>query len=87
MVGELPKKRADTPSRLRVETGRRLIEEEKQFGLCDKFDADRESFALLDVETFTGYTDNGVGVFLGVQLSVRVDRGHHNREDTHLHLQ
>lgn len=80
MVGELPKKRADTPSRLRVETGRRLVEEEKQFGLCDKFDADGETLALLDVESFTGYTDDGVSVFLRAQSSVRVVRGHHDRE-------
>ena len=64
MVGKLPQKRADTPCRLRVETGRGLIEEEKQLGLCDKLDTDREALTLLDVQTFSGYTDNRISVFL-----------------------
>ena len=64
VVRELPEERTDTPRRLRVETGRGLVEEEKQLGLCDKLDTDREAFALLDVQTFSGYTNNRISVFL-----------------------
>jgi hypothetical protein len=61
-IRQLAKEHADCPGALRIETTGRLIEEEEQFRLGDKLDADGEEFALLDVEALTGNADHGVGV-------------------------
>ena len=49
---------ADGPRGLRVQSAGRLIQEEKQLRLGGELDADRESLALLDVETFARHTDD-----------------------------
>ena len=64
VIRELPEERTDTPRRLRVETGRGLVEEEEQLGLRNKLDTNREALTLLDVQTFSGYTDNRISIFL-----------------------
>lgn len=57
----------DSPTRLRVEAGRRLVEEEEELWLGDHLDSDRQALALLDVETFAETTDNGVGVLVHLE--------------------
>lgn len=67
VAGELLHEVADGPRCLTVETGRGLVEEEQQLGTGSELDTDRQTLALLDVETLTGDTDDGVRVLLHVQ--------------------
>jgi hypothetical protein len=39
------------PGSLRVETGSRLVEEQKQLGLGSKLDTNSQTLTLLDIET------------------------------------
>ena len=50
----------DGPRSLRVETGSRFVEEKKQVWLGSEFYTYGEALTLLDVETFTWYTDNSL---------------------------
>ena len=66
-LGELLKEIQNSPRSLRVETGSRLVNEEKKRRLGSKFDADCKTLPLLDVQAFTRDTNDGVGVLLHVE--------------------
>lgn len=52
---------------LTIKTGSRLVQEEKELWLRSQLNTDGKQLALLDVETFTRYTDNSVGEVAHIQ--------------------
>lgn len=66
-LGEFLKKIKDSPACLRIQTRGRLVDEQQQRRLRGQFDTDSQSLTLLDVETLTGHTDDGVSVLVHIQ--------------------
>jgi len=66
-LGKLLHQIADSPGGLRVETGGRFVQEEKELRLSSKLNTDSQTLTLLNVETFTRHTNNGISVFFHVQ--------------------
>jgi hypothetical protein len=60
-VGKLAKEGDNSPRALRVQTAGRFIKEKQQLGLGSEFDTDSQKLALLNVETFSGDTDDSAG--------------------------
>ena len=69
MVGELAKELEDGPRTLRVEARRGFVEEDEEGGLGGEFDSDRETLALLDVESHPDVSDYCLGVRLHLEES------------------
>src|SRR5689334_8659864 len=66
-LGQLLQKIENGPGGLRVETRSGLVDEKQQRGLGSEFDTDGKTLSLLNVESFTGNADDGIGIFLHVQ--------------------
>jgi hypothetical protein len=60
---ELVQEVENSPRSLRVQSGGRFVEEQEKGWLCSQFDTDGKTLALLDVETFSRNTDDGIGIF------------------------
>jgi len=72
VLSEGPQESHDGPSTLRVETGGRLVQEEKKLWLCSELDTDGSALAVLDAEG----TNDGVCVVLeATHLETLVDVG------------
>ena len=67
VVGKFTHERADGPGGLRVKTRSRFVEEEQQVRFGSDLNADGQTLALFNVETFTEDTDNSISVLLHAQ--------------------
>jgi hypothetical protein len=57
----------NSPRGLRVQSRGRFVQEEKKSRLSSQFHTDSKTLSLLDVETFTGDTNDGISVFSHLQ--------------------
>jgi hypothetical protein len=57
----------NSPRGLRVQSRGGFVQEEKKSRLSSQFHTDGKTLALLNVETFTGDTDDGISVFSHLQ--------------------
>ena len=64
---QLVQKIKNSPRGLRVETGSRLVQEEKQGRLGSQLDTNSKTLALFNVETFARYTDDSIGVLIHIK--------------------
>ena len=77
VISQGPEEAHNSPSTLRIQSGRRLVQEQEEFRFGSELDGDRQSLPVLDTQG----TDNGIPVLLQAAhqetlLDVRLLFGH-----------